>query len=157
MNKKDKNRLTDIEKFCLDAWMTNKNSDLAYSLSRGKPITATPDNLHRLALRWLRSPHVKEYLEERGAVIISEGATDGQLQNRQKDDIVRELNILANSCKDAKQRTEILLKLADLQRMKDAPNKDNEPELVHFYVPIQCHNCNLYMKAKAEEAKKMKI
>lgn len=157
MNKKDKNRLTDVEKFCLDAWMTNKNADLAYTLSRGKPITATPDNLHRLALRWLRSDHVKEYLEERGAVIISEGAVDGQPKNRAKEDIVKELNILANSCKDAKQRTEILLKLADLQRMKDEPNKEKEPELVHFYVPIQCHNCNLYMKAKAEQGKAKKV
>lgn len=154
MNKKDKNRLTDIEKFCLDAWMTNKNADLAYTLSRGKPITATPENLHRLALRWLRSDHVREYIEERGAIIISEGAAEGQPKNRAKEDIVKELNILANSCKDAKQRTEILLKLADLQRMKDEPNKEVEPELVHFYVPIQCHNCNLYMKAKAKQSKK---
>ena len=154
MNKKDKNRLTDVEKFCLDAWMTNKNADLAYSLSRERPITATPENLHRLALRWLRSDHVKEYLEERGAVIISEAAADGQPKNRAKEDIIAELNVLANSCKDAKQRTEILLKLADLQRMKDVPNKEDEPELVHFYVPIQCHNCNLYMKAKAELGKK---
>ena len=72
MNKKDKNRLTDIEKFCLDAWMMNHNADLAYTISRGKPITATPENLHRLALRWLRSDHVKEYLAERGAIAISQ-------------------------------------------------------------------------------------
>ena len=157
MNKKDKNRLTDIEKFCLDAWMSNKNADLAYSLSREKPITATPENLHRLALRWLRSDHVKEYLEERGAVIIAQAETDDQPKNRAKEDIVKELNILANSCKDPKQRTEILLKLADLQRMKDEPTKEEEPELVHFYVPITCHQCSLYAKAEKEAKQKKSI
>lgn len=148
MNKKDKSRLTEVEKFCLDAWMSNKNADLAYSLSREKPINATPENLHRLALRWLRSDHVKEYLEERGAVIIAQAETDNQPKNRQKDDIVRELNVLANSCKDAKQRTEILLKLADLQRMKDAPAKDEEPDLIHYYLPLSCKNCSLYQANK---------
>lgn len=147
MNKKDKNRLSNIEKFCLDAWMMNHNADLAYTLSRGKPITATPENLHRLALRWLRSDHVKEYLEERGAIAIAQAENDEQTTNRRKSDIVRELNILANSCNDPKQRTEILLKLADLQRMKEDANKD-DTELVHFYVPIQCHNCSLYIQAE---------
>lgn len=147
MNKKDKNKLSNIEKFCLDAWMMNHNADLAYTLSRGKPITATPENLHRLALRWLRSDHVKEYLEERGAVAIAQAENDEQTTNRRKSDIVRELNILANSCNDPKQRTEILLKLADLQRMKEDANKD-DTELVHFYVPIQCHNCSLYIQAE---------
>lgn len=139
--------MTDIEKFCLDAWMMNHNADLAYTLSRGKPITATPENLHRLALRWLRSDHVKEYLEERGAIAIAQAENDEQTTNRRKSDIVRELNILANSCNDPKQRTEILLKLADLQRMKEDANKD-DTELVHFYVPIQCHNCSLYIQAE---------
>lgn len=152
MNKKDKNRLSDIEKFCLDAWMMNHNADLAYTLSRGKPITATPGNLHRLALRWLRSDHVKEYLEERGAIAIAQAENDEQTTNRRKSDIVRELNILANSCNDPKQRTEILLKLADLQRMKEDANKD-DTELVHFYVPIQCHNCSLYIQAQGKQKK----
>ena len=153
MNKKDKNRLTDIEKFCLDAWMMNHNADLAYTISRGKPITATPENLHRLALRWLRSDHVKEYLEERGAIAISQAETEGQPHNRDKKDIVRELNTLANSCKDAKQRTEILLKLADLQRMKEDNTHKDETELVHFFVPIQCHNCSLYLQAQSKQKK----
>lgn len=153
MNKKDKNRLTDIEKFCLDAWMMNHNADLAYSLSREKPIKSTPENLHRLALRWLRSDHVKEYLEERGAISISQAEAEGQPVNRQKTDIIRELNALANSCKDAKQRTEILLKLADLQRMKEDNSHKDETELVHFFVPIQCHNCSLYIQAQGKQKK----
>lgn len=153
MNKKDKNRLTDIEKFCLDAWMMNHNADLAYSLSREKPIKATSENLHRLALRWLRSEHVKEYLQERGAIAISQAEAEGQPVNRQKTDIIRELNTLANSCKDAKQRTEILLKLADLQRMKEDNSHKDETELVHFFVPIQCHNCSLYIQAQGKQKK----
>lgn len=145
--------MTDIEKFCLDAWMMNHNADLAYSLSREKPIKATHENLHRLALRWLRSDHVKEYLQERGAIAISQAEAEGQPVNRQKTDIIRELNTLANSCKDAKQRTEILLKLADLQRMKEDNSHKDETELVHFFVPIQCHNCSLYIQAQGKQKK----
>ena len=71
------NKLTDKEKFCLDAYIVNGDTDMAYTLSRQKPPTAT-ENLHRLALRWLRRPEVKAYLEERRAVIYtrSEKATD---------------------------------------------------------------------------------
>lgn len=37
--------------------------------------------------------------------------------------------------------------IADISRVKQDDLQD-EDELVHFYVPIQCHNCSLYLKAK---------
>lgn len=40
--------------------------------------------------------------------------------------------------------------IADLTRIKQEDLQD-EDDLVHFYVPIQCHSCSLYMKAKGKK------
>lgn len=40
--------------------------------------------------------------------------------------------------------------IAEITRVKQDEIKD-EDELVHFYVPIQCHNCSLYLKAKGKK------
>lgn len=40
--------------------------------------------------------------------------------------------------------------LADLTKIKNEDMKDDD-EFVHFYVPIQCHNCSLYLKAKGKK------
>ena len=43
--------------------------------------------------------------------------------------------------------------IADLSKVKQDDLQD-EDDLVHFYVPIQCHNCSLYMAQKAKMDKK---
>ena len=52
-----------------------------------------------------------------------------------------------------KDRADVLMKIADLQQMK----KD-EKETVHYYLPLQCYRCSLFIadraKRKAEEAEK---
>jgi hypothetical protein len=40
--------------------------------------------------------------------------------------------------------------IADLSKVKQDEIKE-EDDVVHFYVPIQCHNCNLYMKGKGKK------
>lgn len=42
--------------------------------------------------------------------------------------------------------------IADLSKVKNEDLQE-EDEYVHFYVPIQCHNCNLYLKAKEKQKK----
>lgn len=39
--------------------------------------------------------------------------------------------------------------IADLSKVKQDEIKE-EDDVVHFYVPIQCHNCSLYMAQKAK-------
>ena len=90
--------LSERERFCIDAVLFNSdNTDLAYILSREKPYQGSKDNLHRLALRWLRSPEVKAYIDEKRVVIADKAekkfSTPEQNANREKEDIVRELNI----------------------------------------------------------------
>lgn len=152
-NSKKGQTLSDIEKFCLDAYIFNsENLHLAYRLSRRGEVTAT-DNLHRLALRWLRTQDVKEYIDNRRILLQEKAAKPDdpdKPKNRGKDDIVAELNILANATKDPKQKTEILMKLADLQQMKKDKTQDEEDNTIHFYLPISCHQCPLFLASKGK-------
>ena len=93
--KKTKSQLTEIEKFCLDAYLINKDADMCFTLSRKRTLTATPENVHRLALRWLRNDFVKDYLSERQAM-LNQTSTNKQKENgnRTKEQLIDELNIL---------------------------------------------------------------
>lgn len=143
------NKLTEKEKFCLDSFLVNGNADMAYTLSREKPPTAT-DNLHRLALRWLRKPEVKTYIEERRAVIYnrSEKVSDMEKEDlkelvdlyKDKDYIIAEL-VKTQAGLSGKEKADILNRIADLQQMKKEENKIDE-DRVHFYLPLPtCDNC----------------
>lgn len=146
-------RLTEKEKFCLDAYLFNgENLDLAYIMSRNGGYQGSQENLHRLALRWLRDPDVKEYVDGKRAVVADKVEKKFSMpeQNayREKEDIVRELNILADLTKDPKQKTEILMRLADLQQMKKDPIDEVEDNTVHYYLPLSCYQCSLYIANK---------
>lgn len=58
-----------------------------------------------------------------------------------------------------KDRADVLMKIADLQQMKkDENTEEEEEETVHYYLPLQCYRCSLFIadraKRKAEEAEK---
>jgi hypothetical protein len=142
-------QLSDIEQFCLDAYIVNGNADIAYTLSREKPPTAT-DNLHRLALRWLRRPEVKTFIEERRAVIYtrSEKVSDMEKEDvkqlvdayKDKDYIIAEL-VKAQAGLSGKEKADILNRIADLQQMKKNEEK-KEDDRVHYYLPLEvCDDC----------------
>ena len=56
-----------------------------------------------------------------------------------------------------KDRADVLMKIADLQQMKKDENTEEE-ETVHYYLPLQCYRCSLFIadraKRKAEGAEK---
>ena len=51
-----------------------------------------------------------------------------------------------------KNRVEILMKYSDLAQMKREEIKEEE-SLIHYYLPLTCNNCSLYMAAKAKKKK----
>ena len=55
--------------------------------------------------------------------------------------------------KDPKQKTEILMKLADLQQMKKDPVDETEDNTVHYYLPLTCYKCSLYIANKRKTEK----
>lgn len=137
--------LTEKEKFCLSAMLLGESVDLAYVLSRNSPPKAD-NNIHRMALRWARSAECKEYLSKRRlALSLPSNKEDTSLPNerniiRRKSDIVEELNALASSEPDVKKKVDILMKIAELERMKNEENKIEE-ERIHYYLPVSCSHC----------------
>ncbi len=147
---KIKDSLNELEKFCLDAYCINGNIDLAYELSRKNEPKANEVNLHRLAMRWLRQPPVKNYVTERRAAIYTrlektEDMDQDDIQSlveryKDKDFIIAEL-IRAAVDLEGREKADVLNRIADLQQMKKEELK-REDERVHFYLPLQvCENC----------------
>lgn len=68
---------------------------------------------------------------------------------RDREQFLNFLNTEANRIKDGKTRLDVLKMLSDLQRMKEAEN-GKDGEIQRFYMPLQCQDCILYRKEKAE-------
>ena len=139
--------LSDKERFCLDAYIINKDADLAYLLSRTKQSICSRENLHRMALKWLRSTEVKIYIDNRQQVLY-DNIQIHKTKNRDKSDVINELNTLASSTSDVKLKADILKQITDLQQMKKDETKGEEDNTIHYYLPLSCHNCNLYIENK---------
>jgi len=156
MNRTTDNPLTAAEQFCLNGYLMTKDVDEAYLLSREKKTTATPDNIHRLALRWLRSKPCKEYLCKRRKLILSEVSNTSndeakpKKNYRDKDTLIDELTILAEASTNPKEKAQILGQIADLMQLKKEESKEDK-ELTHFYLPITCKRCSLYVEAKKKK------
>lgn len=68
---------------------------------------------------------------------------------RDREQFLNFLNAEANRIKDDKARLDVLKMLSDLQRLKESENGKNG-EIQRFYMPLQCQDCVLYRKEKAE-------
>lgn len=141
-------RLTDVERFCLDGYIVNRDGDTAYKLSRPTPPTTDrPDILHRMALRWLRGDAVRDYLRRRSAAnsVGGFGAADGA-GNRSDADIIRDLNGLLNQTDDPKLKAQMLVQLAQLKGMTRRPEKQEAENHVSYYLPVRCtEECPLFI------------
>ena len=106
-------------------------------------MTATDKNAHRLALRWLRKPHVKKFVEE--VRLVRTKQAEATTQNRTKEQLVRELNALADSVHDPKLKADLLKQIADLERMKEKEPVTMEKERRTFFLPwkSKCRGCRL--------------
>lgn len=143
--------LSDDEKFCLDGYLYNGDSRRAYLLSRGEQkITASDTSLSVMVSRWMSSGKVKEYLKLRRRADY-DTAAETTTVNRSRADAVKELNTLISSVDDARIRGDLLLKLADLQKWKQADVKD-EDKTVNFYIPLSVERCIEFYARKLVEA-----
>lgn len=96
----------------------------------------------------------KRVFEERRIMVFGTKLDDSDI--RDKTTVVKELNTLASQTKDPKLRTEILMKIADLQQMKkDATEVDEDP--VRFYLPISDDELKRLIEEKAKELAKKKV
>ena len=148
--KKDSSSLSARERFCLDAYLLNEDADLCYQLATGRTDEdCRVENFHKMALRYVRLPHVAEYLTTKKTEL--HGRKDSARENsrgsyRTKEEVLDAL-IAELPYVTGKDRADLLMKIADLQRMKQEENIA-EDNTVHFYVPVTCHMCDLYNKEK---------
>ncbi|MCH4156651.1 MAG: hypothetical protein LKF31_10145 [Muribaculaceae bacterium] len=146
MNRQKDDPLTKLEKFCIDSYLINKDADFAYLTAKGNGSKATEFNLHRIALRWLRSKPVEEYLKARRGQLISTADTDGK-DFTKKENVIGELSRLAVAETSPTKRAAILMQIADLQRLKQEDTAQKQEERrVHYYLPLTCNRCALRKK-----------
>lgn len=75
-----------------------------------------------------------------------EETDDASGRYRTKDEVIEALASTVDTL-HGKDRADVLMKLADLQRMKQEEVVE-EDNTVHFYLPVTCHMCDLYVKEK---------
>ena len=95
-------------------------------------------------------------------MLVASGASRGEayatifVQYRDKDAVLSGLEQTLPYLR-GKDRADVLMKIADLQQMKKDENTEEE-ETVHYYLPLQCYRCSLFIadraKRKAEGAEK---
>lgn len=74
-----------------------------------------------------------------------------------KDAVLRELLYTINSLPvDDPKRADVLMKYADLTQMK-RDEVVKEDKTVHFYLPISCKNCELYLAHKKSVHRKKSV
>lgn len=145
--------LSEKEMFCIDGWMSNGNSVMAYLLSRNNPPkTDRPEMIGKMASRWLNDPRVREYMESRRRVDFTKAEEVlSDKGNRSRADAVEELNALISSVSDPKIKGDLLLKLADLQKWKQAEDT-REDKNVAFYIPLQIDRCRELFAYRLKQA-----
>ena len=141
-------QLTEEQKFALDGYLCNANKSLCYRLanhSKGKA-----ESVLVMANRWFSTDLVKKYLEIRRAQIFPQ-SEDTPKDYTDKDTLLKELSRMVSNAHNVRERNDVLKSIADITRMKNDENKD-EAKLIHFYVPLTCKRCNLYV-AELEKRK----
>lgn len=147
--RKQIDRLTEKEVFCLDAYLVNGDKRKAYLYSREKESTASEDSLIQMSNNWFRSEPVIAYLEYKG--YDKKLTAEAMSENVDKQSIMfaRIADILEDHTQDPEPRIAIQAAkaLGDLYQLKNKPAEEAE-ERKHFYLPLRCDDCAIYKYAK---------
>lgn len=132
-------RLTDKEKFCLDAWTVNGQTSLAYVMSRKGECRCSKENLPSHASRWINQRKCKEYIDSRRNVVSARMRRENP-SNRSRDQAIDELNDLITATTEPKLKADLLLKLSDLNKWKREEEVEKEKQ-VKVYIPLSYDRC----------------
>ena len=122
---------------------------ISKGLSNGEAFTAIYEplkpNVAAMANRHIReNPGINSlitYLNAEEKTITPEDESEDLEKYKSKDQMILELSKSLKGT-TGKERADILMKIADLQRMKQEETKEAE-ERVHFYLPLPiCKNCD---------------
>lgn len=143
------NKLSDREKFCLEAYQITKNKELAYLCSRPNKSNAKGASLVAQVSRWFVSAPVQEWIKQYNEVHrIKQELTENSDDPMTRDELIRELTLtLRDPSVDRKTKADVGLKLATLENWKKE-GQTEESEQIKYYLPQKCSQCALYKQAK---------
>lgn len=145
-------KLTELEKFCLDAYLVNGDKRSAYIYSRKKQPNATENSIKCATNAFFNEQKTRIYLEWRKKQIIASEKKNemkeecGDITQIDKTELLKELTILFRDETDAKTKADLGMKIADLQQMKK--EQIEKEEQIKSYLPVKCSKCELYINAK---------
>lgn len=139
------------EKTALAGYYLVGDIDAAYKLIN-QNSDATDEMFHRMAKRWVRQNKCAKYIQDLSA--IQTGRAEKELSKKDKYGIdknndltdknvlLRELQIQYRAAGTAKEKSDILVKIADIQQMKKTMELSEKEERVHYYLPLlECEHC----------------
>lgn len=86
-------------------------------------------------------PNIIAYINALSATADNASARQNQQFNLStKEGLLASLEQEYSSAVDAKQRADILMKIADLRRMKQEEDTEKN-KLIHYYLPLRCEVC----------------
>jgi hypothetical protein len=149
-----KTELSQIEKTALAGYMVIGDIDAAYSCIN-KNSKANGEMFHKMALKWSRNELCKKFMDNQR--VLNEKKARDEYEDKikkqkgdpktigkdltDKQNVITELQILYNAEGNSKTKSDILMKIADLERMKNESPKEEENR-VHYYIPLkQCEHC----------------
>jgi hypothetical protein len=157
-----KKKLTPVEMTALAGYMILNDVDAAYRCVNDSESDG--EIFHRMALRWVRRDLSVQFMKEQQTLMESkarkdledniarqkDGSTSDDNDLTDKANVIRELQVLYKAEQNPKQKSEILMKIADLERMKNESTKEQE-KLVHFYIPLrECKHCPHYSELTSQ-------
>ena len=149
-----KENLTDRERFCLSAYVLSPSTSskrMAYICSRTKQVTAEGESLTVSVSRWFNRPEIQKFIEIETERLAIGGRTelknDDDTETVSREELLRELSISFRKTNDPKLKSEIGLKIADLQKFKAQTAQIDETKITYFR-QINCHECPMYLEKK---------
>lgn len=145
-------KLTELEKFCLDAYLINGDKRSTYIYSRIKQPNATDESIRAATNRFFNEQKTRAYLESRKKQLAASkrknemGEECGDVTQIDKTELLRELTTLFHYETDTKTKADLGMKIADLQQMKK--EQIEKEEQIKSYLPLKCSKCELYINAK---------
>jgi hypothetical protein len=145
-----KTELSRVEMNALAGYTILNDVDAAY-MCVNNDSKADEKTFHKMALRWLRDERCKAFIESQRVLLQDKArkelADKAKKNMDSKDDltdksnVIKELQILYRSEHNAKAKSDILMKIADLERMKQEKPVQEE-DRVHYYMPhSECEKC----------------
>ena len=135
------------------ASVINKNSTASesYDIMMMKRIT---EDVNFVSYVERRKKQLDRKARESEEEKLQQDMEEGSLMD--KETVAWELMKLSKSTSlTPKERGEILMKYADLLQMKKDEVKEEE-KLIHFYLPLSCDRCSLYLDAKKNNRRVVK-